>query len=133
LKKTLLKLHALALSDFGIDLVRFLRSPVGFFYYFRDLIAFKRMYKGTLDIVPCVHDCFMDSAELGHEYFWQDLFVANRIYLKSPLKHTDVGSRVDGFVAHVASFRELDVYDFGPQFAYGYPAVFPIKIWVLTS
>jgi len=117
LKKQLLKLHSIALGGFGIDLVRFLRSPVGFFYYFRDLIAFRRIYKGKLDIVPCVHDRFMNSAELKHEYFWQDLFVANRIYLKSPLKHTDVGSRVDGFVAHVASFRELDVYDFRPQSA----------------
>lgn len=116
-KKQLLRLHSIANGAFGIDFVRFLRSPIGFFYYFRDLMAFKRVYKGELNVFPCVHDRFMDSAELKHEYFWQDLFVANKIYSKSPLKHIDVGSRVDGFVAHVASFRELDVYDFRHQSA----------------
>lgn len=31
-----------------------------------------------------------------------------------PDKHVDVGSRIDGFVAHVASFREIEVFDVRP-------------------
>ena len=27
------------------------------------------------------------------------------------MKHVDIGSRVDGFVAHVASFRDVEVFD----------------------
>lgn len=46
----------------------------------------------------------------GH-YFHQDLLVANYIYEHQPKRHIDVGSRVDGFVAHVASFREIEVVD----------------------
>ena len=46
----------------------------------------------------------------GH-YFHQDLLVASRIFLNKPIHHVDVGSRVDGFVAHVASFREIEVFD----------------------
>lgn len=46
----------------------------------------------------------------GH-YFHQDLLVANLIYEHKPNRHIDVGSRVDGFVAHVASFREIEVVD----------------------
>jgi hypothetical protein len=29
-------------------------------------------------------------------------------------KHVDIGSRVDGFVAHEASFREIEVFDVRP-------------------
>ena len=49
----------------------------------------------------------------GH-YFHQDLLVANFIFEKNPIKHVDVGSRIDGFVAHVASFRSIDVIDLRP-------------------
>ena len=42
------------------------------------------------------------------------MFVANRIFINNPEKHFDVGSRIDGFVAHVASFREIEVFDIRP-------------------
>ncbi len=50
----------------------------------------------------------------GH-YFHQDLLVARRVFENAPTKHVDVGSRVDGFVAHVASFRTIEVLDIRPQ------------------
>lgn len=46
----------------------------------------------------------------GH-YFHQDLLVASFVYENSPSRHIDVGSRIDGFVAHVASFRKIEVMD----------------------
>lgn len=46
----------------------------------------------------------------GH-YFHQDLIVASLIYKKNPERHIDIGSRIDGFVAHVASFRKIEVID----------------------
>lgn len=49
----------------------------------------------------------------GH-YFHQDLLVANLIYKNNPSRHIDVGSRVDGFVAHVASYRKVEVLDVRP-------------------
>lgn len=49
----------------------------------------------------------------GH-YFYQDLLVAKRIYECAPRRHIDVGSRVDGFVTHVAVFREIEVVDIRP-------------------
>ena len=49
----------------------------------------------------------------GH-YFHQDLYVAQKIYSRNPVKHVDVGSRVDGFVAHVATFREIETFDIRP-------------------
>jgi hypothetical protein len=46
----------------------------------------------------------------GH-YFHQDLLVASYIHNNNPTRHIDIGSRIDGFVAHVASFRKIDVMD----------------------
>lgn len=56
-----------------------------------------------------------DSGSVGGHYFYQDLYVAQRIFQVSPRRHIDVGSRLDGFVAHVASFRPIEVIDIRPQ------------------
>jgi hypothetical protein len=49
----------------------------------------------------------------GH-YFHQDLLVATFIQQAAPRRHIDVGSRIDGFVAHVASFRPIEIIDIRP-------------------
>ena len=49
----------------------------------------------------------------GH-YFFQDLWAARHIYRANPKRHVDVGSRVDGFIAHVAVFREIEMIDIRP-------------------
>ncbi len=46
----------------------------------------------------------------GH-YFWQDLLVARRVVEINPDRHLDVGSRIDGFVAHLLAFRSVEVVD----------------------
>lgn len=50
----------------------------------------------------------------GH-YFHQDLFVAKKIFSANPERHIDIGSRTDGFVAHVAVFREIELIDIRDQ------------------
>lgn len=48
-------------------------------------------------------------------YFWQDLWAARKIYRKSPKVHYDIGSRVDGFVAHLLVFRDnVNLIDIRP-------------------
>jgi len=46
----------------------------------------------------------------GH-YFLQDIWAAQRVFRHGSDEHVDVGSRVDGFVAHVASFRPVKYVD----------------------
>jgi hypothetical protein len=58
-------------------------------------------------------DAARSGSASGH-YFHQDLLVAARIHHAAPLRHRDVGSRVDGFVAHVASFMDVEVLDVRP-------------------
>ncbi len=60
---------------------------------------------------PCLHDRFESSGSASGHYFHQDLLVAKKIFRNSPSVHVDVGSRIDGFVAHVATYRIIEVLD----------------------
>jgi len=68
-------------------------------------------------LLPCLHDWYEEGGTTKSEYFWQDLLVARMIFGAQPERHVDIGSRVDGFVAHVASFREIEVFDVRPNTA----------------
>lgn len=62
-----------------------------------------------------LHDRSLHSGIATGHYFHQDLLVARRILASAPAIHFDVGSRIDGFVAHVAVFREITVVDVRPN------------------
>jgi hypothetical protein len=57
--------------------------------------------------MPCLHDWYEEGGTTRSEYFWQDLLVARMVFETKPEKHVNIDSRVDGFVAQVASFREI--------------------------
>ena len=63
---------------------------------------------------PCLDEKNEQSGTAAGHYFHQDLLVAQKIFHNRPERHADVGSRIDGFVAHVASFREIEVFDVRP-------------------
>jgi hypothetical protein len=67
--------------------------------------------KCTLWLSPVLDDKNAVAGITSGHYFHADLLVARRIYQRNPRVHIDVGSRLDGFVAHVASFREIIVMD----------------------
>lgn len=60
---------------------------------------------------PCLTDRSQESGTLAEHYFYQDLHVARKVFANNPARHVDIGSRIDGFVGHVASFREIEVLD----------------------
>jgi SAM-dependent methyltransferase len=101
-------------AQFGLDPLATGRGLAGLPRYFRDLASFRSRYSGPLELRPCLHDRRGEGGAIRDEYFWQDLLVARMIHAARPAKHVDVGSRVDGFVAHVASFREVEVFDIRP-------------------
>jgi len=53
------------------------------------------------------------GAASGH-YFHMDLWAARKIHAANPPRHVDIGSRIDGFVAHLLTFREVEVLDIRP-------------------
>ena len=102
------------LSSWGIDL----RTP---YYRLKNGNWMRRTRNDFIDKggrIDFKYPIWSDLSETagtnkGH-YFHQDLLVANLIQKSNPIRHIDIGSRVDGFVAHVASFREIDVLDIRP-------------------
>lgn len=114
MKEIIRKIYWVLSIQFGFDPRRMIRSFRGIPRYVSDWLRFRREYKGRLDVFPCLHDWHEEGGSTKDEYFWQDLHVARKIYLANPAKHVDIGSRIDGFVAHVASFREIEVFDIRP-------------------
>ena len=86
-----------------------------------DLKVLKSQYSDISELFPvtCLYPCYSDQEEnagsLSFHYFFQDLYVANCVKNNNPNRHVDIGSRIDGFVAHVASFREIEVLDIRPM------------------
>jgi SAM-dependent methyltransferase len=88
--------------------------------FIRDRGAFERDMSRTegkwlIESYPILGDRYASSGNASGHYFHQDLLVAQKIFLANPRKHVDIGSRVDGFIAHVASFREIEVFDIRPM------------------
>lgn len=111
---TLKRIYWLLTAQFGMDPRAMLRSLRGIPRYIRDFFRFRANYDGRIEFLPCLHDWYEEGGSTKNEYFWQDLLVARMIFAAKSEKHVDVGSRVDGFVAHVASFREIEVFDVRP-------------------
>jgi SAM-dependent methyltransferase len=102
---------------FGIDIKKLLNSTRTLPFYFRSLQEMKT--KSTVSaslfpirrLYPCLEDRFAESGSANGHYYHQDLLIARRVYANNPERHVDIGSRIDGFVAHVASFRVIEVMD----------------------
>lgn len=114
LKIKLIRLHSFVSEQLGVDPLKTWAGVRGFPAFVRDLINFSRSYQGKLILNPYLGDRYKEGGSTKNEYFWQDLLVAQRIFRAQPSRHVDVGSRVDGFVAHVASFRDIEVFDIRP-------------------
>jgi len=63
---------------------------------------------------PMLLDYSGQAGDLDAHYFFQDLWAAKKIFAVRPAQHFDVGSRIDGFVAHVLCFMPVQVIDIRP-------------------
>lgn len=108
------KIYWVMSIQFGLDFRSLFRSLRGLPRYVAGWFRFRSEYKGRLDLLPCLHDWYEEGGSTKDEYFWQDLYVAQKIHRSAPTRHVDIGSRIDGFVAHVASFREIEIFDIRP-------------------
>jgi hypothetical protein len=108
------------LLNLGIDPRIAQRSIRGLGAYRANKGAFLEQEKGSqhefelAEPFPCLGDRYQEGGIASGHYFHQDLYVAQRIFDHQPERHVDVGSRVDGLVAHVAAFRPLEVLDIRP-------------------
>jgi hypothetical protein len=84
--------------------------------FVRDYNNFNKQFQQQTDFkstgfYPLLADRYDAAGVASGHYFHQDLYVASKIFEANPKRHIDVGSRIDGFVAHVASFRKIEIID----------------------
>jgi len=106
------------LRNAGIRPTALLRALRAWPRYVADRNTFRRMDgSGSMpwgSELPMLAEWDEHSGDLGG-YFFQDLVVAKWIHEARPKRHVDVGSRLDGFIGHLAVFREVEVLDIRPQ------------------
>ncbi|MBX7190671.1 MAG: DUF268 domain-containing protein [Sandaracinaceae bacterium] len=68
----------------------------------------------ALDLHPAWLDRAQAAGTASGHYFHQDLWAARQVFRSGVDDHVDVGSRVDGFVAHCASFAPVTYVDIRP-------------------
>lgn len=108
------RLYWLASSQFGIDVRRMFRAIARLPCYTKEFRQLRRQCAEKVTFLPCLHDWREEGGAAKNEYFWQDLYFARKVCAAAPKRHVDIGSRIDGFVAHVASFRQIEVFDIRP-------------------
>jgi hypothetical protein len=98
--------------QFGFDPLAWIAAIKNLPWYFRTLRQFSKLAKGQSIIrLPTMLDKNAQSGSGDGHYFWQDLICAKWIHLEKPLQHFDVGSRLDGFIAHLLTFMSVTILD----------------------
>lgn len=98
------------LNNIGFSPIRFLLL-LNVPRYLSQLREFRNLNGVQYCLHPIVSDYGEQAGSARGHYFHQDLLVATLIYRANPQRHIDIGSRIDGFIAHVASFRKIEVID----------------------
>jgi SAM-dependent methyltransferase len=119
MNQKLLRVHNI-LKEFGLNPYAFFNAIRGIPFYCRDYYKIRRQMGPKSEfkfgtIFPILSQRFKESGTMSGHYFHQDLYVARKIYHNNPNRHIDIGSRTDGFVAHVAVFREIEIIDIRGQ------------------
>ena len=111
--KKFFKPLALKLLNLGFD-VRKIPTYKYYFQFRRDKSKWLKQGGKITHNYMILSDYADDAGTIKGHYFHQDLLVARLINEHNPKRHVDVASRTDGFVAHVASFRKIEVLDLRP-------------------
>ena len=106
------KIFSHLITEIGFNLIKTIRNLRGFPICFIDLIRFSMSNcSSKVTIFPCLTDRYNSAGSFPLRYFYQDLWAARKVFENNPAHHIDIGSRIDGFVAHVLSFRQVEILD----------------------
>lgn len=100
----------------GLDPRKLLAAVRAVPHYISAALEFRRQMRlggqaANFRLVPTLSDLYASSGVAQGHYFHQDLWAAREIFKRNPARHFDVGSRVDGFIAHLLCFRDVEVFD----------------------
>lgn len=101
----------------GVDPLRFVHNVAGLPRFIRDARSYSskhppesfRIHMG--DFYPILYEGAQEAGTANGAYFHQDLWAARKIFQRKPGMHIDIGSRIDGFIAHLLSFMPVTVID----------------------
>jgi SAM-dependent methyltransferase len=119
LKRALRRPHALV-SMFLIDPLELLSKWRGLGAYARNARAYSRSNRNESfdirwgDLWYRSYDRYADAGSITFHYFFQDLWAASHLHEAGVRRHVDVGSRLDGFVAHALTFCDVCYVDVRP-------------------
>jgi SAM-dependent methyltransferase len=105
------------LSFLGFDARRLISNIRGLPGFIRGIIIYGRgapraSFRVTAkDLWPILYERRQAAGAAGGAYFHQDLWAARKIFQRHPAQHLDIGSRIDGFVAHLLVFMPVTVVD----------------------
>jgi SAM-dependent methyltransferase len=66
------------------------------------------------DLYPCLDDRGSSSQSGSGHYFFQDTWALARVLERSPAKHVDIGSRIDGFAGQLSAVCPVEYIDIRP-------------------
>jgi SAM-dependent methyltransferase len=92
-----------ALPVYGANLARYIRGN-----------SRPSMRFSIRDVSFRTYERFQDAGSLTAQYFWQDLWASENLFRSGVRRHVDVGSRVDGFIAHLLPFCDVTYVDIRP-------------------
>jgi len=117
-------LHINAIFPFLYPMRHLLTGRVftGFYHYAIDLLRYRKadslVHSGFTirlrNTFPCLIDRYENAGSLPRHYFWQDLWGARKVFRSGVKHHYDIGSRLDGFIAHCLPFCEIVMMDIRP-------------------
>lgn len=118
-RSVLLRSHRLVSSIIG-DPLGLLRRLRGLPAFLRNWLAYAARSQSALfrirpsEILYSTSDMFAPAGTVRGHYFHQDLWAARVVRSLGVAQHVDIASRLDGFVAHVLPFAEVEYVDIRP-------------------
>jgi SAM-dependent methyltransferase len=105
---------------FGLNFVQTARCVRGIPKFLQDYRAYRKQgppvsFRPSVgQLMPMLTDYRGSAGAATGHYFHQDLWAARRIFRRRPARHIDIGSRIDGFIAHLLVFMDVQVIDILP-------------------
>ena len=110
------------LSNFFVDPIHLWANYRAFPVFVRNFARYKKLNRDNPSFSVqeaswyfTTYDLFLPAGSIRNHYFFQDLWAAGEIYSRKIEKHVDVGSRLDGFVAHLLPFCKVSYVDIRPM------------------
>jgi SAM-dependent methyltransferase len=101
------------LLSLGIDPRKTVRGLRGIPRFVRTFKSFRKLAGSSskMHLSPILGEHLEAAGSISDDYFALDLWAAKKTLSLQPSSHLDVGSRLDGFVAHILCWSRVDVLD----------------------